>query len=217
MLIGFLGNAQIIDFLNPQLKGKVKTAHYIAYFDAGDHEFAKPYDESIIKEFQYHFDKKGNLESIVETQNVGDCPFSFDFKNGKIKKFEQKLWNGNFLQKGTITWSATSYEIELYNAFKNTVKQKFVLNSNKEIEESRTETSDKDGLFRVIQQKLIREEGKVVKILESKSNPKTNSAKDCEIVFSEFEFDSEGNLTSYRTKDSCSATYEKHKLEIEYW
>ena len=37
------------------------------------------------------------------------------------------------------------------------------------------------------------------------------------IVFSDLEYDLAGNLIFYRTKDSCSATYEKHKLEIEYW
>jgi hypothetical protein len=38
-------------FLNPQLKGNMKSAHYIVYFDAGEDDFAKPYDEISVKEY----------------------------------------------------------------------------------------------------------------------------------------------------------------------
>jgi hypothetical protein len=157
------------------------------------------------------------LEAILETQTVGDCLFSLNFKNRKIKKFEQKLWNENFLQKGAIIWNPNSYQVEIYNTFKNTVKQNFVLNSQNIIEEATEETSDKDGLVRVIQTKVIRNQGEIAKMLRTQSYPKRNSVKNCETVFSDLEYDLTGNLISYRTKDSCSATYEKHKLEIEFW
>ncbi len=157
------------------------------------------------------------MEAILETQTVGDCLFSLNFKNRKIKKFEQKLWNENFLQKGAIIWNPNSYQVEIYNTFKNTVKQNFVLNSQNIIEEATEETSDKDGLVRVIQTKVIRNQGEIAKMLRTQSYPKRNSVKNCETVFSDLEYDLTGNLISYRTKDSCSATYEKHKLEIEFW
>ena len=48
-------------FLNPQLKGNMKSAHYVVYFDAGEDDFAKPYDESSVKEYQYNFNKEGKL------------------------------------------------------------------------------------------------------------------------------------------------------------
>ena len=217
ILMSLLSNAQVIDFLNPQLTGNVKSAHYIVYFDAGEDDFAKPYDGNIVNEYQYNFNKEGDLEAILEISDVGDAPFSLEFKNGKIKKFEQKLWNGNFLQKGTIIWNPNSYQVEIYNIFKHTVKQNFVLNSQNVIEELTEETSDKDGLFKIIQKKAIRDQGKIVKIVETESYPKSNSVKNCETVFSDLEHDSTRNLISYRTKNSCSATYEKHTIKIEYW
>jgi hypothetical protein len=36
ILINVLSNAQIIDFFNPQLKGNVKSAHHVVYFNAGE-------------------------------------------------------------------------------------------------------------------------------------------------------------------------------------
>lgn len=68
-----------------------------------------------------------------------------------------------------------------------------------------------------MQTKVIRNQVEIVKMLRTQSYPKSNSVKNCEIVFYDLECDLTGNLIYYRTKDSCSATYEKYKLEIEDW
>ncbi|WP_074236900.1 hypothetical protein [Epilithonimonas zeae] len=217
LLMTLLSSSQVIDYLNPQFKGKVKSAHYIIYFDAGKSDFAEPYDGEIVKEYQYSFDKEGHLEAILEIQNVGDCPFILEFDNGKIKAFVQNLWNGNFLQKGEISWNDNSYQITSFDIFKNTTKQKFVLDTKSEIQEATIETYTDSKLSKQEHLKVVRQESVVKKILSSKSYPNAKTVENCEIEFSDLQFDSTGNLIAYRTKDSCSLTYEKHKINIVYW
>lgn len=210
-------NAQVIDYLNPKFKGRVKNVHYVVYFDAGESDFATPYDENIVKEYQYSFDKEGHLEAILEIQSVGDCPFDLEFANGKIKAFTQNLLNGNLLQKGEINWSDNSYQVTIFDIFKNTTNQKFVLNTKSEIEEATIETYNQSKLSKYVRLNVVREESVVKKILSSKSYDNEKTVENCEIKFSDLQFDSKGNLIYYRTKDSCSSTYEKHKIDIVYW
>lgn len=217
LLMTLLSNSQVIDYLNPQFKGKVKSAHYTVYFDAGKNDFAEPYDGEIVKEYQYSFDKEGRLEAILEIQNAGDCPFTLEFDNGKIKNFQQKLWNGNVLQEGKINWSSNFYEMISNDVFKDTIKKKFVFNSKNEIEKVTVETYDQSGLSKSVESNIIREQSIVKKISSAISYPNQSSIKQCETQILDAKYDAKGNLIEYRSKDSCSATSEKHKMDIVYW